>query len=78
MWAVGAVAIEVVDIPGVDGDELVLAVEESGERSLDVDGRPAPGFLPEVEAAARGRRPPFVLRGARIEDSLWEVQVDPL
>ena len=78
-WAVGAVAIEVADIPAdVEGDELMLTVTEGGERELLVDGRPALAGLRALERLAGGRFETYVLRAKRLQGSLWEVLIDPL
>jgi hypothetical protein len=78
-WAVGAVAIEVADLPAdVEGEELMLTVTEEGERELLVDGRPAVAALGAVERLAKGRHEAYVLRAARLQGSLWEVLIDPL
>jgi hypothetical protein len=73
-WAVAANAIAVAAVPGAPGEELELAVA-GGERSLRVNGEPAFGSVPALEALARGDS---VIRAYRIDDDLYEVQVDPL
>jgi hypothetical protein len=79
MWAVGAVAIEVAELPAdTDGEELMLTVTEEGERALEVDGRPTVEGIDAVERAARGRFAAYVLRATRLEDRLWEIGIDPL
>jgi hypothetical protein len=78
-WAVGAVAIEVADLPAdVEGKELMLTVTDQGERELLVDGRSAVAGMTAVEQAARGRHDAYVLRAKRLQGSLWEVLIDPL
>jgi hypothetical protein len=78
-WAVGAVAIEVADLPAdVEGNELMLTVTEQGERELLVDGRPIVADLRALERLAASRHQAYVLRAARLQGSLWEVRVDPL
>ena len=78
-WAVGAVAIEVAELPAdVKGEELMLTVTEEGERELIVDGRPAVAGLTALEQVARGRHDAYVLRAKRLQGSLWEVLIDPL
>jgi hypothetical protein len=78
-WAVGAVAIEVVELPaGVRGEELMLTVAPEGEPELLVDGEPAEEGLSDVAALAAGRFDAYVLRAARLEETLWEVTIDPL
>jgi hypothetical protein len=79
MWAVGAVAIEVAELPAdTEGEELMLTVTEEGERALEVDGWPTVEGIDAVERAARGRFDAYVLRATRLEDRLWEIGIDPL
>ena len=76
VWAVGARRIEVVKLPaGFEGDELEL-VTRAGQRVLHVDGRPAFDVPPELDALAR--RGEYVIRGRRLDDTLWEAEVDSL
>ena len=78
-WAVGAVAIEVAELPAdTEGDELMLTVTEEGERALEVDGRPILEGIEAIERAAGGRYDAFVLRGTRLDERLWEIGIDPL
>jgi hypothetical protein len=78
-WAVGAVAIEVIELPAdTQGDELMLTVTERGERALEVDGRPAMEGIDVLERAAAGRFDAYVLRATRIKGSVWEIGIDPL
>jgi hypothetical protein len=73
-WAVAAHKLQVVELPEPGGDEVELAVH-GDERTLVVDGNRAFGTFPELEALANGDA---VVRAARLDDSLWEVRVDPL
>jgi hypothetical protein len=78
-WAVGAVSIEVVELPAdTDGDELMLTVTEEGERALEVDGNPSAAQLGALDDVAAGRFDAYVLRAKRLVGRLWEVGVDPL
>ena len=78
-WAVGAVAIEVIELPAdTEGDELMLTVTQEGERVLEVDGRPEAVPIPEFEAAAGDRFDAYVLRATRLGGQLWEIGIDPL
>jgi hypothetical protein len=78
-WAVGAVSIEVVELPAdTEGDKLMLTVTEEGERALEVDGRRTVADLEALAAVAAGRFDAYVLRATRLEDNLWEVGVNPL
>jgi hypothetical protein len=76
VWAVGALGIDVVALPAsFEGDEFEL-VARAGQRLLHVDGRPAFEIPPELEALAR--RGDYVIRGRRLDDTLWEAEVDSL
>jgi hypothetical protein len=78
-WAVGAVAIEVVELPAdTEGDELMLTVTQEGERALEIDGRSAIGGIDALEQAVGGRFDAYVLRATRLEGRLWEIGIDPL
>jgi hypothetical protein len=78
-WAVGAVAIEVAELPAdIEGEELTLTVNELGERELIVDERPSVAEIETLVGLARGRHDTFVLRAQRLQDRLWEVRIDPL
>jgi hypothetical protein len=78
-WAVGAVKLEVLELPAdLEGDELTLVVEMNGERTLTVDGRPALMGLESLAEVAGGRFPAYVLQAVRLDADLWEVRIDPL
>ena len=79
MWSVGAVSIEVAELPAdTEGEELMLTVTQEGERALEIDGRPADVPVPGLDETAGGRYDAFVLRATRLEDRLWEIGLDPL
>jgi hypothetical protein len=79
MWAVGAVAIEVAELPAdTQGEELMLTVTQEGERALEVDGRPTLEGIEALERAARDRYDAYVLRATRLDERLWEIGIDPL
>jgi hypothetical protein len=79
IWAVGAVAIEVVELPAdTEGQELMLTVTERGERALEVDGRPAVEGIEALERGGGSRFDAYVLRATRIRGRLWEIGIDPL
>jgi len=71
LWAVAGRRIEVVELPGVGGDELELAFH-GPERTFRIDGKPGFGSIPVLE------RPEHVVRARRIAAELWEVDADPL
>jgi hypothetical protein len=78
-WAVGAVAIEVAELPAdTEGDELMLTVTQEGERALEVDGRPTLEGIEALERAAGDRYDAYVLRATRLDERLWEIGIDPL
>jgi hypothetical protein len=79
MWAVGAVSIEVAELPAdTEGEEVVLTVTHEGERALEIDGRPAIAPTDALERAAGGRHDAYVLRAIHVVDRLWEIGLDPL
>ncbi len=71
LWAVAARKVELVRLPGVEGDELELS-SHGEERTLLVDGERAFGSIVALE------RPEHVVRARRVEGDTWEVEVDPL
>jgi hypothetical protein len=71
LWALGARRIEVVELPGVEGEHIELT-SNGGERTLRVDGERVFGSVPALE------RPDQVVRARRIEGDFWEVETDPL
>jgi len=78
-WAVGAVAIEVAELPAdIEGEELMLTVNEQGERELSVDGRPNVAGIETLVRLAGTRHEAFVLRAKRLQDRLWDLRIDPL
>ena len=76
-WAVAARAIEVVELAGVDGDEISLALE-GGQRTLLVDGRPAFGSVPALERVAAARFDAYAARVERLDGDLFELRLSPL
>jgi hypothetical protein len=78
-WAVGAISIEVVELPAdTEGEELMLTVTQEGERALEVDGRPTLDGLDALGRIAASRFDAYVLRATRVDGRLWEVGIDPL
>ena len=78
-WAVGAVGIEVAELPAdTEGEELMLTVTQDGEMALEIDGRPTAVLAHALEEAAGGRFDAYVLRATRLDGRLWEIGLDPL
>jgi hypothetical protein len=73
-WAVAAQKLRVVELPEPGGDEVELVLHGE-EKTLVVDGNRSFGTMPELEQLADGDA---VIRGARLDGTLWEVRVDPL
>ena len=76
VWAVGVLRLDVRRLPGVDGDGFELASHD-GVRTLKLDERPQLAEPPAVAALAAGLDN-VVVRGERLEDDLWEVEIAPL
>jgi hypothetical protein len=71
LWALGARRIEVVELPGVQGEQIELA-SHGEERTFLVDGVREFGSVPALE------RPDHVVRAHRIAGDWWEVETDPI
>jgi hypothetical protein len=71
LWAVAGRRIEVVELPGVSGEELEVTTH-GAERTLLVDGERGFGGMPQLE------RPGHVVRARRLDGELWEVDAAPL
>jgi len=71
LWAVAANAIEVVELPGIAGDEIEL-VAHGSDRTLAIDGERSFGTIAALE------RPEHVVRARRIDGDVWEMEVDAL
>jgi hypothetical protein len=71
LWAVAGRRIELVELPGVDGEEVELTTN-GGERTLLVDGALRFGSIAALE------RPGHVVRARRVDGDLWELETAPL
>jgi hypothetical protein len=71
LWAVAGRRIEVVELPGVAGEEIELTTH-GGDRTLLVDGERGFGTVSAIE------RPGHVVLARRIDGELWEVDAAPL
>ena len=71
LWVVAGRRIELVELPGIDGEEIELS-SRGGERTLVIDGEWGFGTIPALE------RPEHVVRARRIDGELWEVETAPL
>jgi hypothetical protein len=78
LWAVGANALEVVEVPEeIAGDTVSLTVQ-GDERTLLVDERPGWSDVPTLEAYASDRHRDFALYAERLDGNLWAVKVNAL
>jgi hypothetical protein len=71
LWAVGAKRIELVELPGIGGEEIELS-SHADDRVLVVDGERGFGTVPQLE------RPGYHVRARRVDGDLWEVEAAPL
>jgi hypothetical protein len=74
VWAVAARRIAVARLPGVEGEDLEVAIH-GPQRTLVVDGERSFGLVPALERLVEGDG---VVRARRIDGELWEIRVDPL
>lgn len=76
LWAVAARSVEVAELDAV-GEEIELIVNQDG-RTLTVDGRREFGSVPSLERLAEREGSSYVARARRLDERLWEVEVNPL
>jgi hypothetical protein len=76
VWSGVAESIAVAELPGFEGDVVELTVV-AGVRELTVDGVPATGPLPGLDALAEQHND-VSLHAERLDDSLFAVDVFPL
>jgi hypothetical protein len=76
MWAIAARRIQIAEFDA-DGDELELTVHD-GERTLKIDGERTFGSVPELELLGSSEGAAYVVRAARLESRVWEVEVTAL
>jgi hypothetical protein len=76
-WAVAARAVDLLELPGVEGEELTLTLQD-GVKSFVLDGHEEFGTVPELERFALERYNSFVAVANHLDGDLWEVRVNPL
>jgi hypothetical protein len=77
VWAAAAQRIDVLELPDVAGEELMLTVGE-GTKTLVVDGNQEFGTVPELEHLAADRYDSYVVEAKRLDGDLFEVRVSAL
>jgi hypothetical protein len=76
LWAVSAREIELARFRAV-GDQIELTAR-GGEHELVVDGRKSFGGVPELEQLGKSVSEDFFARAERVEDDLWEIEINPI
>jgi hypothetical protein len=76
VWAVAARRVRVAAFEA-QGDELELVTSDTG-RTLRVDGERVFGSVAELEEIGRSEGEHYVVRARRLDQTLWEVESDPL
>lgn len=76
-WAIAASSIELVEVPGLTGDDVELSVTREG-RTLRVDGQTTLGRSAALERVGAAQGTEYVVRARRVEGDLWEVEASPL
>jgi hypothetical protein len=76
-FVVVASQIETVELPSLDGEELVVFALPDGQRTAVLDGLSYQPISPEVEAILK-ESAPCLLRLENVDESVWEVSVDLL
>ena len=75
-WTAVAESVDIVELRGVEGDELDLSVVD-GERTLTVDGEPATGGIPGLDGLVQ-EHDSVALHAERVDGDLFAVDVYPL
>lgn len=76
-FVVVASEIETVELPGLDGEELVVFALPDGQRTAVLDGVRYELASPEAESILE-ESAPCLLRLENVDESVWEVSVDLL
>ena len=78
VWSVGAVRVDVVELPeDVVGDSIELT-SVGGTRELTVDGNASTAELPLLDEIGARRGSDYVLRAERLTSTTWVVDTDVL
>ncbi|HUK93489.1 MAG TPA: hypothetical protein VLU96_00385 [Gaiellaceae bacterium] len=76
VWAVAARRVRIAELDA-PGDRIELAVN-GDERTLVVDGESIAARIPELERLAEREGAAYVARAERVDETLWEVEIDLL
>jgi hypothetical protein len=76
-WAIGARRIQLVEAPGLHGEEVELVVTQDGEK-LMVDGQSALGRTTALKQIGEAQGREYVVRGWRVDGNVWEIEVSAL
>jgi hypothetical protein len=76
-FVVVASEIETIELPGLEGEELVVFALPDGQRTAVLDGKTFEPARPELEPILE-ESAPCLLRLENIDESVWEVSVDLL
>jgi hypothetical protein len=76
-FVVVASQIETVELPGLDGDELVVFALPDGQRTVVLDGASYQLASPEVESILE-ESAPCLLRLENVDESVWEISLELL
>jgi len=77
VWAVAARRVDLLELPGVKGEELTLTMQD-GTRSFSVDGRTEFGSVHALERFAQERYDSYVAVAHHVDGDFFEVRVNPL
>jgi hypothetical protein len=76
-FVVVASQIETVELPGLDGEELVVFALPDGQRTVVLDGASYQLASPEVESILE-ESAPCLLRLENVDESVWEISLELL
>jgi hypothetical protein len=78
VWAVGALSVDVVELPESVAGESIELTRVGGRRELRVDGEHSELELPKLDAIGERRGSDYVLRAERLTETTWVVDSDVL
>ena len=76
-FVVVASEIETIELPGLDGEELVVFALPDGQRTAVLDGARYELARPDVESILE-ESAPCLLRLENVDESVWELSIDLL
>jgi hypothetical protein len=78
MWAVGALAVRVMELPAELAGDAIEISRVGGQREVLVDGQPSEIDVSVLERLGEERSEDFAVRAERLTETTWVVDVSAL